>query len=180
MSFLYFSWITRSESCGFFRGITHHLLWFEKLAHFSQTLKLLKLMGPIEILPSSWMAYTLFSAIFKWLSIMVLIAEFWISYQSFRDQFLNTCCLMLVACSLFDASKTCQTHPQREATFGRFHKGSGLRPPPFCGTTCEWVWQQAASKHQASSSKHQAAYIHKLSSNTLPRSRGLFFPDSTS
>ena len=29
---------------------------------------------------------------------------------------------------------TCQTHPQREAAFGRLHKGGGLRPPPFVET----------------------------------------------
>ena len=61
---------------------------------------------------------------------------------------------------------TCQTHPQREAAFGRLHKGGAAfgRPPfvePFVDGSgrCSSIKQQAASKHQASSSKHQASSI---------------------
>ena len=37
--------------------------------------------------------------------------------------------------------KICQTHPQREAAFGRLHKGGRPSAAPLCGALRGWVWQ---------------------------------------
>ena len=42
-----------------------------------------------------------------------------------------TCLDTLEHARLHTFEKTCQTHPQREAAFGRLHKGGGLQRPPL-------------------------------------------------
>ena len=79
---------------------------------------------------------------------------------------LAACCLMPDACLLLAAWSlyTYQTHPRREAAFGRLHTGGlAFGRPPFVEPVvdgsgrCSIIKHQAASKHQASSSKHQAS-----------------------
>ena len=89
---------------------------------------------------------------------------------------------------------TCQTHPQKEAAFGRQHTGRAAfgRSPvekPFVEepSRCSNIKQQAAgkqqtsSRHQAACIQHQAARTRKLGSKTLTRSQDcLFLPLSVS
>ena len=56
--------------------------------------------------------------------------------------------------------KTCQTHPPREAAFGRLHKwGAAFGRPPFVEPFVDESGRCSSIKHQASSIKHQASSI---------------------
>ena len=72
---------------------------------------------------------------------------------------------------------TCQTHPQREAAFGRLHKGGGgLRPPPpLWNPLC-----MGLAGVQASSTKHQASSIKLLGYEAWSGAHDIFLGTSWS